>query len=489
MQLERVSPESVGISSKSILEFLRRAREACVEMHGLMVLRHGKVCAEGWWAPYGPQYKHSMFSFSKTLTATAIGFAEQEGLLSLEEKLVDIFPDRCPEKLSENLRKADIYSLLTMSCGHENEISAQEDASPDWISAFLHHDFPYAPGTMFQYNTPGTNMLAAILRRKTGMGLTEFLEPRLLAPLGIENARCLRLADGVERGGAGYFLSTEDMARFAQFYLQRGVWEGKRLLQESWFDRASAAQIATVNPIFTNHDSNWRLGYGFQMWRCIPEGVYRMDGAFGQFGVIFPEQDAVVAINSASVYPDDLLNILWDTILPGMQGEPLPENAQDAAALARTLQGLSLPAAWGVRSRAGESAYGGRTYAAKGEIPGLAGLIGGMGLWPAGAGALRGLSLSFGEREALLTATEAEGTKVLRIGLTGAYARSELDGRPYAASGAWRGADVFEIEARCVEFVSGSALRLRFAPEGLLLSITSALPNAGEARYALVPAR
>ena len=117
------------------------------------------------------------------------------------------------------------------------------------------------------------------------------------------------------------------------------------------------------------------------------------------------------------------------------------------------------------------------------------GLIGGMGLWPAGAGALRGLTLSFGEREALLTATEAEGTKVLRIGLTGAYARSELDGRPYAASGAWRGADVFEIEARCVEFVSGSTLRLRFAPEGLLLSVTSALPNAGEARYALVPAR
>ena len=109
MQLERVSPESVGISSKSILEFLRRAKEACVEMHGLMVLRHGKVCAEGWWAPYGPQYKHSMFSFSKTLTATAIGFAEQEGLLSLEEKLVDIFPDLCPENPSENLRKADIY--------------------------------------------------------------------------------------------------------------------------------------------------------------------------------------------------------------------------------------------------------------------------------------------------------------------------------------------------------------------------------------------
>ncbi len=485
MQFTRVSPESVGVSSRAILEFLRRAKEACVEMHGLMILRHGKVCAEGWWAPYAPQEKHILFSLSKTFTATAIGFAEQEGILSLEEKLVDIFPELCPKNPSKNLSEADSYSLLTMSCGHETLISAQEDASPSWISAFLHHEFRYKPGTMFQYNSAGTNMLSAILQRKTGKTLTEFLTPRLFAPLGIQGARCLKLADGVERGGSGYFLATEDVARLAQFYLQRGVWEGRRLLQESWFDRASTAQISTVNPVFTNHDSNWRLGYGFQMWRCIPEGVYRMDGAYGQFGIVIPQKDAVVAINSASVYPDDLLNILWDTILPGMEDEPLAEDAEASAELARTLRGLSLPIAWGIRCRAGEAAYSGKTYAPAGEMPGLSGLIGGMSLRAIPSSSLCKLSIAFREREAILTVVEAEETKALRIDLTGATARSVLDGCPYAASGAWRGTDVFEIEVRCLEFVSGSKLRLHFCADVLSICVTSTLPTVGESQYAL----
>lgn len=485
MQFARTSPESVGISSSAILDFLRRAREACVEMHGLMILRHGKVCFEGWWKPYAPQYKHSMFSFSKTLTATAIGFAEQEGILTLDERLVDIFPDLCPEAPSENLQKADIYSLLTMSCGHETEISREEDASPDWIAAFLRHEFKYAPGTMFQYNTPGTNMLAAILQRKTGQTVSEYLDTRLFLPLGIEGARCLKLADGVERGGSGFFLSTEDMARLAQFYLQKGVWEGRRLLRESWFDRASACQIATVNPVFSNHDSNWRCGYGFQMWRCIPEGVYRMDGAYGQFGVIFPDQDAVVAINSASVYPDDLLNILWDTLLPAMRDEPLPEDAQAAAACRRAQQSLALPQPWGVRCRAGESAFGGRTYRAQPGTPGLARLIGGMGLHPLPVAPLQTLTLAFSETEALLTAVEAGEKKTLRVGLCGEPLLTALDGRPYAAAGAWRGADVFEITARCPEFVSGSTLRFHFRKDGSALAVTPALPTEGEATFFL----
>lgn len=485
MQLERVAPEAVGIPSESIQEFLRRAKEIGVEMHGLMVLRHGKVCAEGWWEPYGPGYKHILFSLSKTFTATAIGFAEQEGILSLDEKLVDIFPELCPEQKSENLCKADIYSLLTMSCGHETEISPQESDSRDWIAAFLRHEFRYVPGSMFQYNTPGTNMLSAILQRKTGTTLTAYLQPRLFEPLGIEGAHCLALADGVERGGSGLFLSTEDVARMAQFYLQKGVWEGRRLLQESWFDRASAAQISTVNPVFSNHDSNWQLGYGFQMWRCIPEGVYRMDGAFGQFGVVFPDKDAVVAIHSASVYPDDLLNILWDTILAGMKEAPLPANPKAAKALGHALQKLSLPKAWGVRCRAGETALSGKVYAAQGEIPGLAGLIDGLILHRVPSGSLRSLALAFEEKEALLTTVETEGTKTLRIGLSGARALSEIDGRRYAASGAWRGADVLEVEVRCVEYVTGVLFRIHVAEEGITLSVTPLLPTSGEARYVL----
>lgn len=271
-----------------------------------------------------------MFSFSKTLTAIAIGFAEQEGILSLDEKLVDFFSDECPAQISENLARADIRSLLTMSCGHETESPLRESA--DWIRAFLAHEFKYTPGAMFQYNTLGTNMLAAILYRKTGCSLTQYLKPRLFDPLGMTDAFCSVMPDGViQRGGSGFRLTLEDMMRFTQFFLQKGKWDGVQLLGEEWSARASAAQIGTVNPVFTNHDSNWRLGYGYQMRRCIPDGVYRADGAYGQFGIVIPDKDAVIVINSASTYPDDLLNIAWDTLLKGMADDPLPEDPQAQA--------------------------------------------------------------------------------------------------------------------------------------------------------------
>lgn len=480
MQFERVTPESVGISSESILDFIHKAKAACVEMHGLVVLRHGKICAEGWWKPYAHDEKHIMFSFSKTLTATAIGFAEQEGILKLDEKLVDIFPELCPENPSENLHKADIWSLLTMSCGHENEIGAADREGPDWQRAFLHHEFKYAPGTMFQYNTSGTNMLAAILLKKTGLSLTEYLQPRLFGPLGMENIRCQVLADGVQRGGSGFFLSTEDMARFAQFYLQKGVWQGKRLLQESWFDRAGSAQVPTVNPVFTNHDSNWRHGYGFQTWQCIPAGVYRADGAYGQFGIVIPNKDAVIAINSTSSYPDDLLNICWETILAGMSDEgSLPENPAVSSALCQELKHLSLPVDWGIRCRASETYYDGLRFTANSKIPGLTDLIGGMGLRSEEGGEIRALSLSFVKDKAVLTAEQEDCNLTLHIGLNGEPAIQRLNGRTYASSGCWRGTDIFEINVRCVNFASGTRIRLEIKPNTMLISRTSTLPNEG----------
>lgn len=155
---ETVLPESCGVSSRSILKFIDQAQRACIEMHSLMILRHGRVCAQGWWKPYAPEIPHAMFSFSKTLTATGIGFAEQEGLLSLDEKLVDIFPDDIPEAPGENLKQADIYSLLTMSCGQAEELPWEEGASKDWIRKFFQLPFRYKPGTMFQYNSTGSNM-------------------------------------------------------------------------------------------------------------------------------------------------------------------------------------------------------------------------------------------------------------------------------------------------------------------------------------------
>jgi len=215
------SPESLGISSGGILRFLDRMEEKNIELHSFMVVRHGKCAAKGWWKPYAPELAHPLYSFGKTLTATAIGFARQEKILSLEERLVDLFPELLPKEPSENLQKVTLWHLLTMSCGHETEIDME---SPDWIREFLQHPFLHEPGTFYKYNTAGTNMLAAVLKRKTGCDVTEFLKPRLLEPLGITSLTCSKCQgpEAVEMAGGGMRMTTEDMARFIYFVLNRG---------------------------------------------------------------------------------------------------------------------------------------------------------------------------------------------------------------------------------------------------------------------------
>ena len=181
MDFSRVTPESVGISSQAILNTLDAMDALGVEMHGIMLVRHGKVCAEGYWKPYNKKTPHIMFSFTKSLVSTAIGFARQEGLLSLDEKLVDLFPGKLHEHPSENLKKCQIYHLLVMGCGHETEPQIQRN--PDWISAFLAHPFVYEPGTHFLYNSAGTNLLCAILQKKDGANLDRvFKSPPVRAP-------------------------------------------------------------------------------------------------------------------------------------------------------------------------------------------------------------------------------------------------------------------------------------------------------------------
>ena len=477
MKLELCSPEKVGVSTESILNFIKAAEAIGVEMHSLMLLRHGKEFARIWWEPYSADEPHALFSFTKTLTATAIGFAEQEGTLKLTDKLCDIFPDILPENPSENLLKADIYSLLTMSCGHETEPSGLSAEGEDWERVFLAHDFKYKPGTMFQYNSIGSNMLAAILKRTTGKDLTEYLRPRLLEPLGIDFI-CKKLPDGVEMGGGGGQMRAEDMAKFIQFFLQRGVWDGKHLLNENWFDRATVKQIETVNPVFTNHDSNWRLGYGFQMWRCIPDGLYRADGAFGQFGVVVPDKDAVLVTNSVSLYPDDLLNLMWKYLLPGMADEELPENPAAKAELDRLAEKAQMPALWGIHDRNCEKKMEGVKFAPEIELPGLTALIGGSGTLADRSGKVQELSMHFEETCAMLTVKQQDGLEEqLPIAMDNGWSRTTLRGKTYAATGRWMGADVFEFEARNVNAASGCRFLLTFKDDGLTMQRVSTLPT------------
>lgn len=479
MVLERVTPESVGIHSKGILDFIDLAERRGLELHSMMLLRHGKVCAEGWWKPYNPASPHMMFSFTKALTSTAVGFAVQEGKLALTDRLCDLFPDKLPENPSENLRLCTVRDLLTMTCGHATEINTFDVAQPDWVRNFLSHEFKYKPGTCFMYNTAGTNMLCAALKRRTGEDLFAYLTPRLFEPLGISDVECFRLPDGVEMGGAGSRLRTEDMARFILFAAQRGRWADRQLLDPAWFELATSKAVETLSSVNDPDTPDWRCGYGFQFWRCVPEHVVRADGAFGQYGVIFEEKDTILILQSASARQQDQLTCAWETILPAITDEASLPESPVAHVLRHRLERAEIQPMLSMRNRAAEMQAGGKRFVPEKAMPGLADLIGGIWIVAPQGGKTQALRLDFSDDKAVLTAEQDNGVFSVDIGLESHFAMSALCGRTYGAVGRWRTDTCFEAEIRCAESVGGKRMLFGFDGGSLTLHCESTLPLSG----------
>ena len=331
--LPRATPESQGIPSNAIRAFLARVQG----LHSFMLLRHGKVVAEGWWHPYRPASPHMLFSLSKSFTSSAVGLAVAEGLLSIDEPLLKFFPADAPRKVSPNLAAMKVRHLLSMSTGHDQDTTERVFRQRDPIKAFLSLEVEHAPGTHFCYNTAATFMLAAILQKLSGQTLLDYLTPRLLDPLGIQGAAWESHPNGVNFGGWGLSITTEDIARFGQLYLQKGSWQGQQLIPAAWIEEATAKQVENgADPA-----SDWAAGYGFQFWRCQPAGVYRGDGAFGQYCVVMPEQDAVLAITGGLGDMQPPLSHVWEQVLPNMTPAPLPANGPAHAALTQSLQSLA----------------------------------------------------------------------------------------------------------------------------------------------------
>lgn len=283
-----------------------------------------------------------LFSLSKSFTSTAIGFAVQEGILSIEESIADIFGDALPSNgLTEQFYRMKLKHLLSMSSGHDKDTMDGVVNQPegDWVRGFLAQPVEHEPGTHFVYNTGATYMLSAALQRKTGCTLMEFLTPRLFEPLGIEGAMWQTCPRGINTGGFGLSITTEDIVKFGQFYLQKGLWEGQQLLRAEWIDEATCKQIENGAP--DQPENDWGQGYGYQFWRCRSD-LYRGDGAFGQYCIVMPEQDAVLAINSSLSNMQLPLNHVMEFLLPGIKDECIcgEEAAAEEELLAETLAGL-----------------------------------------------------------------------------------------------------------------------------------------------------
>jgi CubicO group peptidase (beta-lactamase class C family) len=333
IRLVRATPESQGVSSAAIAKFLRAADEKVNSMHSVMILRHGKVIAEAWWAPEDATKPHVLWSLSKSFTSTAVGLAVEEGKLSIEDRVVGFFPDDLPGEPSENLRKMQVKDLLTMSTGHADEPNVRQ--SQDWIKSFLAHPLPHPPGTFFRYNTPATFMQSAIVQKVTGKTVVDYLQSRLFDPLGIQPPRWDTNPQGISLGGYGLFLKTEDIAKFGQLYLQNGKWEGKQLIPATWVQQATSKQVSNGD----NPSSDWNQGYGFQFWRCR-HNAFRGDGKDGQFCVVLPDQDAVVVMTANTTNMQAQLSLVWDHLLEGFHEGAIAEDPKNQEALSGLCKNL-----------------------------------------------------------------------------------------------------------------------------------------------------
>ena len=311
---------------KAFDKYLAAVQKAGQDLHSIMILKEGKVVKEKWLSQGDPKKPHILNSVSKTFAATAIGFAVAEGKLKVTDKVISFFPDKLPAQVSENLKKMEIRHLLTMTTGHDVAPGIRKlTGKDDWVATFLAAPVEHEPGTFYAYNTLGSYMLSAIVQKVTGQKAIDYLYPRLFRPLGIVGAVWEESPQGINLGGYGLYLKTEDLAKMGQFILQRGMWNGKQLLPASWFDEATSKQTdscpthmrfdnITENP----KDSDWLQGYGYQMWRCRHNGV-RADGAAGQYIIVLPELNAVIAMTAQIDDMQAEINLVWKHLLSALK--------------------------------------------------------------------------------------------------------------------------------------------------------------------------
>ncbi len=337
--LPRSAPREQGVDAAGVTAFLDAVeRTAGVEMHSVMVMRHGSVVAEGWWAPYTADRLHLLYSLSKSFTSVALGLAAEEGLVDVDGTLTAHVPELAGDDLAHDPR---LRHLASMASGHTrdtwDEVAAADPDEP--LRAFLRLPADGEPGTTFAYNQPCTYGVATAVQRRTGSTLTAYLRPRLLDPLGVGEVWWDQHPQGRDLGFTGLHTRTEDVARLGQLHLQGGRWDGRQLLPADWVAAATTAQVATAG----EENPDWAQGYGYQFW--VARHGYRGDGAFGQFCVVLPEHDAVVAITGASTDMQAVLDALWAHLLPALAGAPIegPDAARADDALAARLATLQLP--------------------------------------------------------------------------------------------------------------------------------------------------
>jgi CubicO group peptidase (beta-lactamase class C family) len=437
VSLPRSTPSAQGVDAAGLLDLLDAAARDGLGLHSLVVARHGHVIAEGWWSPYAADRVHLAYSLSKTVTATAVGFLVQEGRLSVEDLVLDHFPEIDRDAVPAGWRGVRLKHCLSMTVGHDEDAWPQvvdrssgsaRDEGEDWVPRVFAVAPVHEPGTVFTYNQVATYLLSVIVGRVAGEGVAQMLRPRLLDPLGLPDIPWQRDPLGRELGFSGSHLPTEAIASIAQLHLDGGRWEGRQLLAPEWVAEATT-RFGPLNEDPTA-PPDWRRGYGYSFW--IQRHGHRGDGAYGQFLAVLPEQDVVVAITAEQADMQPTLDALWEHLVPAVDREGTP--ASDAR-LAQVLASLEIPA------MVGEAPGPDRAELTRSPASDLVGDYTAVSVTREGDGHVLGL-----ERRGEWLSVRVE---------SGSWAESALVGGgatlPVVASGGWVEEDVFRAEVIAIE--------------------------------------
>ncbi len=321
------------VNPMAISRLFEKAKARNVDLHAFEVYKDNELLIRMSLPPYDCTDKTHYYSLSKSFVSTAVGLACDEGLVSVDDRIVDLFPDKCPKNINENMAKCTVGHVLAMDSGLHRESFSKVSPAEDVVSAFLDGDFEYEPGTHFHYDTGATTFLAALVKKVTGYSVFDYLDMKMFRYMNIRDVYWFTTHDGTIQGGVGFHASCDDAAKLGLLYLNRGLWNGRRILSEEWVDAASS--VHSDNRGF-NSWIDWNSGYGYQFWRNS-RGGYRGDGASGQYSIIMPDKNMVVAgLNESGNLQNvvDILTELSDEVLGDFPG------SCDPVALARDFYSL-----------------------------------------------------------------------------------------------------------------------------------------------------
>lgn len=460
-ELPRSTPEAEGVPSKAIAAlFDSLTALPQTDIHSVMVLRHGKVIAEIYPAPFAPQYRHTMYSCSKTFVGAAVGLAIADNRLRLTDRVGAFFPDLLPDSVSDNLAAMIVRDLLTMTSGITTDWNMRS-LTPDWIRTYLAKPVQ-TPGKKFDYDSMCSYLLSAIVQKVTGMTLFDYLKLKLFTPMNITDVAWEISPEGVNTGGWGLYIQSESLAKFGLLLLNHGVWEGKKLLPAAWVEQMTSKQVED-----TGDD------YGYQMRMCEYPGAVRLDGALGQYVLIIPDKDMVVVITECMLIDGNTQRrLVWNRLLPHVTDQILTPG-KDYKLLQKKQFAYQLPLVKGKANSSVAQEYAGKRIALEQNKYD----------W-------QSLSLQFKPKEVVMTVTDKTGsTYDLLFGykqwlktsieayppysVTAVGALKGIEG-PFwvAGSYAWPSSSVLQLKAHYVNWISALGITFRFEGDSLLLNVT-----------------